>query len=95
MTTLPTVLAIDPGRDQSAWIVLDGDGHPERFGIDPNAKMLDIVHDNASCRHMAIEMVASYGMTVGADIFQTCVWIGRFIQAWQPIPWTMVLAEKR
>lgn len=78
------ILAIDPGTEKSAFVVY----HPDRgtvgtFGHEHNAHLLTGISKTglADADHMAIEMVASYGMPVGREVFETCVWVGRFIQA--------------
>lgn len=70
------ILAIDPGPTQSALVEWDGvTARP--VGILPNAEALAYVcASNAPT--VAIEMIASYGMSVGESVFETCVWIGRF-----------------
>src|ERR1019366_6572924 len=47
----------------------------------PNADVLLSI-EATGAREMHIEMVASYGMAVGASVFDTCVWAGRFIECW-------------
>lgn len=76
------LLAIDPGDTESAYVVIDmASCEPVDKGKLPNAKLLDLIDGylgfNERC---VIEMVASYGMAVGAEVFDTCVWIGRFYQ---------------
>lgn len=81
---MSSILAIDPGTTESGWVILR-DGQPVKFGKDTNARVLEIIQDRGWLGdHMtlAIEMVASYGMPVGAEVFETCVWAGRFIEAW-------------
>lgn len=81
-----TLLAIDPGTTESAWVVWDGQTVGHR-GLSGNPALLTFLCSRTSlefdgCTEMAIEMIASYGMPVGAEVFETCVWIGRFIEAW-------------
>lgn len=78
-----TLLAIDPGNTQSAYVVIDtATRRPVDFGKLPNAELLDLINNSLGHHNTAvIEMIASYGMAVGAEVFETCVWIGRFYQA--------------
>jgi hypothetical protein len=73
-----TILALDPGTTETAFVLWDG------------RKVLDAAHwPNADVRQVLIareydlvacEMIASYGMAVGREVFETCVWIGRFAE---------------
>lgn len=74
------ILAIDPGPIESAYVILDRNLKPVEFGKVKNYELLPTI-DNAEIlgvRSVAIEMVASYGMAVGVEVFETVLWTGRF-----------------
>jgi hypothetical protein len=77
------VLAIDPGPTESAWVLWDGAviaGH----GKVPNAEMTIawFVARGVGVGRVAvaIEMIQSFGMPVGAEVFETCVFVGRLME---------------
>lgn len=75
------ILAIDPGNTQSGWCLFDG-ARVFDSGVADN----DLLLPSITCMKadtLAIEMIASYGMAVGREVFETCVWIGRFYQKWK------------
>lgn len=76
------IFSIDPGNVQSAWAVLDHNLKPIEFGIEENELLLQRIQAYAfpELTDFAIEMVASYGMAVGATVFETVFWIGRFYE---------------
>ena len=76
------ILAIDPGPIESAYVVIDADDcRPIDFGkIENEALRAHILCGNVAADRSAVEMVASYGMAVGAEVFDTCVWIGRYLE---------------
>lgn len=78
------ILAIDPGNEESAWCELE-DGKPVRAHKAINSDLLQALRVGSigNGRTLAIEMIASYGMAVGKEVFETCVWIGRFREAWE------------
>lgn len=74
------ILAIDPGTEESAYLAFNGS--VLATGILPNDKLLSRLRDDGRGM-LVIEGIASYGMPVGVETFNTCIWIGRFIEAWQ------------
>lgn len=87
------ILALDPGTTHTAWVLWDG-ARIVRHGKDANEDvrvMLRFRQYLAPERTtLAVEMIASYGMAVGREVFETCVWIGRFVEAWSPWPHRLV-----
>jgi len=79
------LLAVDPGPQVSGWVITDYNRVPNLidFGITETEALVSMVQGLDECDYMAIEMVASYGMAVGASVFETCVVIGRLIQSFQ------------
>ena len=77
------ILAIDPGTIESAIVQWDV-GRVIHSEIVPNnqilAALMLVPPENCS---LCIEMVASYGMPVGREVFETCVWIGEFKRQWK------------
>ena len=77
------LFAIDPGPQESAYVVVDtANGlKPKQFGKELNRDLrarLWVPSD-----YLVIEQIGHYGtgMPAGKDVFDTCIWIGRFIEA--------------
>lgn len=81
------ILSIDPGNKESAYALLAPDLKPIRHGKVLNEELFEIILQIVMAARIknadlsvAIEMVESYGMPVGREVFDTCVWIGKYIE---------------
>lgn len=79
------ILAIDPSnKEHTAYVFIDSNTYkPIKFGMCNSKEMIDILDsyaDDIELEDVVIEMVASYGLPVGKDVFETCVFIGRMIE---------------
>jgi len=80
------IFAIDPGNEYSAYVLTNENLKVIDKGKVKNDELLEIIYqifskEDKTISHVAVEMVASYGMAVGKTVFETCVWIGKFYQA--------------
>lgn len=76
------IFAVDPGPEESGWVLYQG-GKVSVSGVSDNEALMDLLREHRDeSRLLAVEMIASYGMPVGREVFETCVFIGRLIEAW-------------
>jgi hypothetical protein len=80
------ILSLDPGTFETGWCKYNPDTHKvEAMGIDRNEAVLSLLYTQGGHdTDLVLEMVGHYGtgMPVGKEVFHTCLWIGRFIEAW-------------
>lgn len=86
------IVAIDPGPEESAWVLCDDEARRSEYVVDfkkaSNEKVLgdlEAIEKSYLKPTLVIEMIASYGMPVGKEVFETCCWIGRFQQHWKQL----------
>ena len=72
-------LAIDPGPTESAFVIWDGENILDKGKVANSSLSSLITIQNSECQ-IVCEMIASYGMAVGVEVFETCVWIGRYLE---------------
>jgi hypothetical protein len=92
-----TLYAIDPGTEQSALMSLRSDGSVcgaiwdnDQLLAALRSRVFGVFDDGV---HLVIEEIQSYGMAVGREVFTTCVWSGRFAEAWtrqDGRPWSLL-----
>lgn len=92
-------IGIDPGNVESAYVVVSDDlsevlekGKVENHELMKLLTRFKLTYD---IRYVAIEMIASYGMAVGASVFDTCVWIGRFKEHCLKLLWEVEFVYRK
>lgn len=84
------LICIDPGTTESGVVVLDAGQWPPAVRLAEVAahdRTLEILEQEEWKRFSArqtlvIEKIESYGMAVGAEVFETVFWSGAFAQRW-------------
>jgi len=98
-------IGIDPGPEMSAYCEISNWGTKEikimaKEKINNDEMLLNcddwgvLVNNNRDYK-IAIEMFQSMGMPVGAEVFDTCVWIGRFIERLNMVPELIYRREEK
>ena len=73
------ILGIDPGNKETALVLIDEQRIPLFAEKVSNGLIDTTIHDEFDYwpKAVGIECIASYGMAVGAEVFETAEWSGR------------------
>lgn len=73
-----TILAIDPSNLHSAFVLMDEECRIAKKGIVNNGDIVSMIEELPMDTEMVIEGMQSYGMPVGASVFDTVFQMGVF-----------------
>ena len=74
-------LAVDPGPEESAYVEIGKCGTLIMAHKAANERLLEYIRCRVSRGTLVIEQIAAMGMSVGAEVFETVFWSGRFAEA--------------
>lgn len=78
---MSAIIAVDPGSTESAFVVFDGVEITSK-GKWANSDLLATLRCvDSAVPVLVLEKIASYGMAVGSEVFETVYWSGRFHEA--------------
>lgn len=87
--------AIDPGSARSGFVTMSFDFEIREKGKLDNEEICDILSENCmKADGLVIEMPQPYQFTP-KTVLQTCVWLGRFLQAFYGPSWTITRQHVR
>ena len=82
------ILFVDPGNEQSGWIVMDRSFTIHEFGKQPNIELAKKVKSNPwRASRLVIETPQPRGQTLTWQLIHTAIWIGRFAEIWGTDGW--------
>ena len=94
------ILGLDPGYKESALVLYGTDDQRViQSAIGDNLTLLPLLASAeiwGTADLLVVEQMQMFrsAFGVGAEVFDSVFWSGRFVQAWQPRPWARLLRSK-
>ena len=98
------IYAIDPGASMCGHVIFDGEKVHGSFELNPAEMLYKIRSDVEELAYkqngyerpcLAIEMIEARGMSVGQETFDTAMWVGRYVEAWDSCCFDSILVYRR